>query len=212
MKRQIIFLAVYLGFASVASACSVQSAPDWRTDPPGIPPTTYQMWTFDDDDNPAVPEVMANAYGTPLAKLSGEHYGTLQWKQTYQGHEGVWCAGTLNLALEIPNRQVLQGYKEIWAEVIYRGYLDEADVSANPQSSVVIPLGQTTTNVSCSWKKLNIGWRLEPNPYSETVSLRFKGTGGYVDSVTVDTRCVPEPATVLLLGVGGLALLRKRKM
>jgi len=209
MKRQIILLAVYLGFASVSSACSV-SAPDWRTDPPGIPPTTYQLWTFNDNDNPAVPEVVANDYGTPLAQLSGEHYGALEWKQTYKGHEGVWYAGTLNLALEIPNQQVLQGYKEIWVEAIFRGYLDEAGVSANPQSSAVIPLGQTTTNVDCNWKKLNIGWRIEPNPYSEVVSLSFRGCGGYVDSVLVETACIPEPATMLLLGFGCLALLRKR--
>ncbi len=208
MKRHIILLAVYLGFASVSSACSVP-VPGWRTDPPGIPPTTYQLWTFDDDDNPAVPEVVANAYGTPLATLSGEYWETLDWKQSYKGHEGVWYAKTLNLALEIPNQPVLQGYKEIWAEVIFQGYLDESGVSANPQSTAVIPLGQTIIDIGNSWKKLNIGWYLEPNPYSETVSLCFKGCGGYVDSVTVDTRCIPEPATLLLLGVGSLVLLRK---
>jgi hypothetical protein len=208
MKRQIIILAVYLGFASVGSACSVP-VPDWRTDPPGIPPTTYQMWTFDDDDNPAVPEVVANSYGTPLAALSGSCY-SLDWKWAYKGRYGVWYAKTLDVVLEIPNRPVLEGYKEIWAEVIFQGSLDEAGVLTDPQGSIVIPLGQQIISLADNWKRLSIGWRVEPNPYSEVVSLRFTGSGGFVDSVLVDTNCIPEPATILLFGAGGLILLRKR--
>jgi len=207
MKRHIILLAVYLGFASVSSACSV---PVWRTDPPGIPPTTYQMWTFDDDDNPALPEVVANSYGTPLATLSGVPSSSLDWKWDYKGHYGVWYAKELNIALEIPNREVLEGYKEIWMEVIFRGCLDKAGISTDPQSTAVIPLGQKITDMENRWKKLNIGWCVEPNPYSETVSMCFTGSGGYVDSVLVETNCIPEPATVFLLGVGSLVLLRKR--
>lgn len=205
MKRHIILLAVYLGVASVSSACSV---PVWRTDPPGVPPTTYQMWTFDDGDNPALPEVVANAYGTPLATLSGGC--SLDWKWAYMGNYGVWYARTLDIAMEIPNQEVLQGYKEIWSEVIFQGYLDEAGVSTDPQSAAVILLGQEIISLADGWKKLKIGWRVEPNPYSETVSMSFTGSGGYVDSVLVETNCVPEPATVFILGVGSLALLRKR--
>ncbi|NVL91314.1 MAG: PEP-CTERM sorting domain-containing protein, partial [Desulfobacterales bacterium] len=160
---------------------------------------------------PAPPEVVANAYGTPLAKLSGRPCRSLDWDQSYKGREGVWHADTVELAMEIPNRQVLDGYKEIWVEAIFRGYLDGVSVSENPQGTTVIPLGQTITALDKHWKRLNIGWRLEPNPYSEIVYLSFRDSGGCIDSVIVETNCVPEPATLLLLSLGGLALLRKRR-
>ncbi len=219
MRNQIILLAACLGFVLVGIA---SATPVWRTDPAGQPPTTYQMWTFDDDDNPAVPEVVSNAYGTPLAKLSCGHCETLEWEDSYKGREGVWCSESIKVILEIPNQDVLEGYKEIWVEAIFSGYLGSADVYPKPKGTTVIPLGQTITGLGNDWKKLEIGWRVEPNPYSETVSLFFNDSyscGGYmnccgggscVDSVVVDTVCVPEPATLVLLGFSSLVLLRKR--
>ena len=33
----------------------------------------------------------------------------------------------------------------------------------------------------------------------------------FVDQIVIDTICIPEPVTVCLLGLGALALLRKRR-
>ena len=58
---------------------------------------------------------------------------------------------------------------------------------------------------------------IEPNPYYETVGIKFRfegeEIGGYIDQVVIDTICgeVPEPMTVCLLGLGGLFLRRKRR-
>ncbi len=53
-----------------------------------------------------------------------------------------------------------------------------------------------------------------PQPGNETITLSgWLDDGFYVvlDQVDVDTRCIPEPATLSLLGMGVLALVRRRK-
>ena len=50
-----------------------------------------------------------------------------------------------------------------------------------------------------------------PNPEAETIGLKFSDYPVFVDQVVIDTICVPEPASIALLAMGGLALLRKRE-
>jgi hypothetical protein len=57
-------------------------------------------------------------------------------------------------------------------------------------------------------------WVLEPNPLREFVEIHNSaGSGMTIDQVVIDTRCVPEPATLCLLGAGvaGLAVRRIRR-
>jgi hypothetical protein len=175
------------------------------------PVTTYQEWTFNDADNPAWPEFAANPYGTPTVELSGEPDYTFDWYSEYLGHTGVWHAEFLDLRLEIPNRPISDEYKEIWITVIFQGKLDTDSVTPVPGGDKVTSLGQTITNIGNSWKELVIGWRLEPNPESEIICMGFSGTGSSIDSVVVETICIPEPATLAMLGLGALALLAGRR-
>ena len=48
---------------------------------------------------------------------------------------------------------------------------------------------------------------IEPNPAFEIV--RIDGAV-MVDEIVIDTICIPEPASLALLGLGGLALMRRR--
>lgn len=210
MKLSKIFFSCSISIIVVTAASAV---PVWRTDPYGQPPTTYQEWTFDDADNPAVPEIDFNLYGIPLATLlvSGELANTSEWYSSYDGHSGVWHEESLDLHLEIPNSTSPDAYKEVWLEVVYQGNLDTATVTPTPGGGQVIPLGQTITSQDNFWQKLVIGWLLEPNPTSEMVCVGFSGTGGSIDSVIVETICIPEPATFALLGLGALVLVAGRK-
>lgn len=73
-----------------------------------------------------------------------------------------------------------------------------------------------------SHRKVNVGvgppafvndpFGVDPQPYSDFQYIMISNNrcDGFIDNVTL-TRVVPEPATLLLLGLGSLTLLRRRK-
>jgi hypothetical protein len=59
----------------------------------------------------------------------------------------------------------------------------------------------------------DFGLRISPNPFWEDIGITIANPTGGIISLTgahIDTICVPEPATILLLTLGGLILRRKR--
>jgi hypothetical protein len=213
----------------VVSGVAVGS-PDWRTDPLGSPPTTYQEWTFDDADNPAAPEVSDNSYGTAIAVIDPIGYtegNAPGWYASYMGRNGVWVGNMTTITLTIPNKPDLNLYKEIWVEVGCRGHLppqvpDDVITPAQgfslgegysvltPQGSDVEDLGFSFTTFQSGWRKLVFGLRIYPNPALETISFTLLNSGADIDYIIVDTICIPEPATLALLVLGGL-LCRRHK-
>ena len=60
----------------------------------------------------------------------------------------------------------------------------------------------------------NLDGEILPNPAYEEITIDFfvpVGEEAYIDSFEVATICFPEPATLALLLLGGLPLLRKRR-
>jgi len=66
----------------------------------GDPGSTYQVWTFDDDNNPALPEIDENPYGTAEANIIGGYL------DNFIGRPGVWgnYPDALEISLYIPIR------------------------------------------------------------------------------------------------------------
>jgi len=184
--------------------------------PPSTPAITLQTWTFETLTNPhhTLPEFYNNKYGTPKAEISTtqnppDYFG---WLDVVNGRQGAWAGDPLNIKLTIPNQPIPCAYKVIHLEMEFQPILDFIKVTPSPvYGSVVKEIFRDISPVDSQWKKLTVDWRIEPNPNEEAICISITGTGGLVDYITVHTVCIPEPATAMLLSLGTLAFLTKRR-
>lgn len=65
------------------------------------------------------------------------------------------------------------------------------------------------------WTTYVYEFEIWPNPDREQIGLKFTDDayqyGIYVDQVVIDTICIPEPATLIILAIGGMSLIRRRR-
>lgn len=211
-------LVVVVGMSTcVFGALDLCPAP-WR----GDSNTTYQAWTFDNGDNPADPEAgWDNDYGTPVASIRDTGGALIPdgdndtfWMEEhpqigFDKHYGVWrLYGTDYLELVIPNDPVERTTKEVHLQIVY--------------SASNYPIFDTTPGfagvelvsdvaIDSNYDVLTLLITIEPNPELEVIELRPNDCTMYIDEIVIDTRCIPEPATMCLLGLGSLALLKRRR-
>ena len=77
---------------------------------------------------------------------------------------------------------------------------------------MVIDLGQQIDVQPDGWLILTKGWRIEPNPQSEEIYLEIFDSGADINYLIVNTICIPEPATVMLLALGVITWIRRRQV
>ncbi len=175
-----------------------QYPPEWR----GDDGTTWAVWEFSTDDpNPPFDEG-SNPYGeTSLTVVPAP---TRVWGEEYYGHTGVWpLSGTITI--EVDNRPEPLPEKWILIEVIWApdGAFSVSEQDSGIQGTLVLdePLNDP-------WRRSVYEIILPYNPPHETILI----TGIRVDRLSIDTICIPEPATLCLLAVGAsLVLLRRRR-
>ena len=206
-----------------ASTCALGDdllPPEWR----GAPNSTMQAWEFSTDANPATPDVISNAYGTPVATVYGEfnfpNRDTFWVNETTFDHQGVWCVGGA-MSLEIPNDPVLRPQKKIRVQITYDGGTTTPEPA--PWLNVFATDGAQVVESELVQQIILDNYYvhdtydivLQPNPSEETIWISPYYCHVYIDEVVVDTICcdVPEPSTVLLLiaGAGGLLAVSRRK-
>ncbi len=176
------------------------------------PAYTNQKWTFSTEDGPqgmAPDNPEGNPFGLSIASINTPPNWSVQWDT-----EGFWEGDGFNIIVDIENNPIPNAYKIIEVSAVFRGdlslswILDDSDSHFDRISRSISPIEGT------DWLLLEDEWYIAPNPSSEKLCFGFAGIDGQqaaLASFEVSTWCIPEPATMALLGLGGMALLRRRK-
>lgn len=214
--------------------------PEWVLNDTSNPTYTCQTWGFDTEpvnllnipaDNPA-----GNPFNTAIMSITGVG---ASW-QAQGGYptlrDGVFQGTTAGdgLSICIPNQLDPTKYKELWLEMTFtttNTNFATTIISQLTAPGSVVERGYDYGNdlyqfvpQADGWYKLGDNYRITPQPCSETYEIRLSdldipgvvspwpaGTYLWLDEITIYTHCVPEPATMSLLALGGIALIRRRK-
>jgi hypothetical protein len=199
------FVCALLLMATSAGADDF-APPLWR----GFPNTTWGQWEFGTDDQTPPADDGFFAFGDPSMTVTpGTNMG---WLDDYEGRQGVWqLSGWFDVTLQ--NDPVERPFKDIWLQLTWFPQNETAaPVIEILDPEVSEPFVTTPTDdeeLSDGWHHTVFHFQIFPNPAEET--LRVQGAIN-VDEVVIDTRCVPEPATLVLVVTGsiGVILLRRR--
>lgn len=209
--RKAGILSAVLGLFVAAPAVMAHDlfAPAWR----GLPGSRSQAWAFSDSSDPA-PATSAT-HGSPTADITLGNFNSGWLDNIFLGTQtGYWdlgMGGTIDFSVDAgPNPDLL----EIVVQVTY--YQDPvAAPSITIPGATLVPGSEQATlyedDLLGSWMHSTSTWTMPVNPGSLQVLLTADGAwGSTIDHVVIDTYVVPEPATILALGIG-CALLRRRR-
>ena len=211
MARLILVASVIAAFGTAAMAVDVWPAP-WEEEPMnpewmgGV--TTAQMWEF--PQSPDVPVYVDNPFGDPVVEVINGEYP--DWVMGWEGQQEIatWHIkeGGGKLRITVPNNPEPNKRKVIWVQVT-------SDKAPGPTDPVTQPPGTTSypkspIGLGGTWYVYTARVDIPTNPAYEVIEYTFPESTN-IEEVVVKTICVPEPATLGLLALGGLAVIRRRR-
>jgi hypothetical protein len=199
MRQKRLILAglavlLVLGIVAPMAWADDDNPPPWQR---GGPRTTFERWEFDTANLNPLPDAMYNPYGTPSTTVTP--LGS--WLPIYDNRFGVWPLSGM-IDIDIPNDPTNPDWqKNIWVQLTWDGEgITVPEVSAN--------------GVPAQWiesdPRLPGGWfhstYLVVLPYNPPMEHLHVAGDIRVDELVVDTICIPEPSTLVLLGAGAFGL------
>lgn len=210
--RNISILLMSVLFVTPAAVGMDLNPPPWDL---SLPNQTWQAWEFTLDAGP-FPTEYQNSYGEPFL----ENYQAT-WPDPVEGPDGT-IIDTLHidepggLTIYIENNPEPLPVKWIYWQITS----DKSPTPTGTGPTTTTPSGQTGTNLPAPYPQIqhpNGTWytyngliEIRPNPEAEWITFDFVPSTN-IEEIVIYTVCtIPEPTTMALLGLGSLALLRRR--
>ena len=220
MKRLVIIaVVVALGGSSWATIIGDLSGFDDTNPAPfrGEEGSTLQAWDFTTNTTNSTPDVWDDLNPVPESHIvnPGNYYVSNDFE-----HVGVWNIqgdSASGMIVHISNFSQPKETKKIWVQLVYDSgiqdlppwlfVLPNGDEDPAPPTMVLEEFHQ----VDDIYAKATFSLEIHPNPPHELIRIRPRYWNVYIDQIIVETQCIPEPMTMVLLGMGGLLVLMKRR-
>ncbi|MDD5192277.1 MAG: PEP-CTERM sorting domain-containing protein [Candidatus Nanoarchaeia archaeon] len=231
---------VLAGALAIGGLCSKAKCDNYDFAPPsyrGQPQSAQFIWDFTSqpdiihNTSPFGTVNYVSAVKSSVGSLAGN--GTMRWndnsfywdtnsnKFTKLYDPVLQSPEVCGLTLAMPNFNNMPK-KEMRIQITYGNALDSNSPLPNPsfsnpsipsipgwpppEGTIHVPEGYARIDSNHFYQDL----AFYPSPEREMFNIGFKNSA-YIDKIIIDTISIPEPSTIGLLGLGSLALVKKRK-
>jgi hypothetical protein len=185
---------------------------------------TTQTWNFEtqqtDNFNGATktyniaPDTYVNPFGTPSGTFSvTSYYRDSGWFTVHNSQNGVLYGDKIEASIDIPNISDLDKSKEVCISVHCMGNIQLTAILITPEYGSSAVFNNRTITYETpdilpeeSWATLKEYWIITPQPNFENIGFTFQRGGTDVDSITIETKMLPEINSYTLFAFGGLTL------